>query len=147
MKKLDIGSRLRALREQKHLTQEDVGNRIGVTKATINRYETGEIDIKRTVAIKLARVLSTTPQYIMGWSTSASPTNRKKITIDKNIKKYFLLNDVGRSKVSAYINDLLCNPRYVITDETSGEMVAYDLDDMPEDEWQPKDAETTAIDC
>ncbi len=73
---MDIGSRLRALREQNQLTQEDVGKRIGVTKATINRYETGEIDIKRTVAIKLARVLSTTPQYIMGWDNNITTENK-----------------------------------------------------------------------
>lgn len=76
MNELDIGSRLRALREQNQLTQEDVGKRIGVTKATINRYETGEIDIKRTVAIKLARVLSTTPQYIMGWDNNITTENK-----------------------------------------------------------------------
>lgn len=69
---MNIGNRIRQLREQLALTQEDVGNRIGVTKATVNRYETGEIDIKRTIAIKLADVLNTTPAYIMGWEDNNS---------------------------------------------------------------------------
>lgn len=70
---MDIGNRLKILREQAHLTQEEVGNKIGVTKATVNRYETGEIDIKRTIAVKLAKVLNTTPAYIMGWEDEAHP--------------------------------------------------------------------------
>ena len=53
---MNIGQRLKQLRDEKQLTQEDVGNIIGVTKATVNRYETGEIDIKRTIAVKLSKV-------------------------------------------------------------------------------------------
>ena len=48
---MNIGDRIRNLREKCSLTQEEVGKKIGVTKATVNRYETGEIDIKRTIAI------------------------------------------------------------------------------------------------
>ena len=70
---MTIGSRLKSLREQNNMTQEDVGRKIGVSKATVNRYETGEIDIKRTVAIKLAEVFCTTPAYIMGWTDNSSP--------------------------------------------------------------------------
>lgn len=65
---MDIGKRLKALREEQNLTQEDVGNKIGVTKATVNRYETGEIDIKRTIAIKLGNLFNVSPAYIMGWT-------------------------------------------------------------------------------
>lgn len=72
VRKLNIGQRLKQLREEKKLTQEDVGNMIGVTKATVNRYETGEIDIKRTVAVKLSKVFDVSPAYIMGWEESPS---------------------------------------------------------------------------
>ena len=70
---MDIGNRIRHLRERAGLTQEEVGQRIGVTKATVNRYETGNIDIKRTIAIKLAEILNTTPAYIMGWTDNIEP--------------------------------------------------------------------------
>ena len=68
---MNIGDRIRNLREKCSLTQEEVGKKIGVTKATVNRYETGEIDIKRTIAIKLADVLNTTPHDI----ESPAPSN------------------------------------------------------------------------
>ena len=74
---MNIGERIKWLRAQKKLTQEYVGERMGVDKATIARYESGAIDIKRTVAIKLADILSSNPAYIMGWSDdpSSMPAN------------------------------------------------------------------------
>ena len=64
---MNIGLRIKSLRESNGLTQEELGKVIGVNKATVNRYETGVIDIKRTVAIKLAEALNTSPAYLMGW--------------------------------------------------------------------------------
>ncbi len=64
---MNIGQRIKSLRELNGLTQEELGKSIGVNKATINRYETGVIDIKRTIALKLAEALDTTPAYLMGW--------------------------------------------------------------------------------
>jgi len=64
---MNIGERIKSLRENRNLTQEQVGDFLGVNKATVQRYECGIIDIKRTTAIKLAEILGTTPSYIMGW--------------------------------------------------------------------------------
>ncbi|NCE74860.1 XRE family transcriptional regulator [Anaerotruncus sp. X29] len=69
---MNIGQRIKALRELRGLTLEQVGNYLNVNKATVQRYETGDIDIKRTVAIKLSEILNTTPSYIMGWTDDLS---------------------------------------------------------------------------
>lgn len=71
---MDIGARIKQLRERRGLTLEQVGEHVGVNKATVQRYESGEIDIKRNVAIKLAEVLGADPAYIMGW-TEELPDN------------------------------------------------------------------------
>lgn len=70
-------------------------------------------------------------------------TEKRKSPIDDNIKKYFNLNSTGKSKVGVYIDDLLCNPQYIDTDDTY-EIAAYDIDETPVDEWQPPETETTA---
>ena len=44
----DIGVRIKARRKDVGMTQEELGKKIGVTKATINKYETGVvINMKR----------------------------------------------------------------------------------------------------
>lgn len=66
-----IQERLRTRRLELGLTLEEVGEAVGVTKATIQRYESGEIkNLKSTTIEKLAAILKTTPEYLMGWEDS-----------------------------------------------------------------------------
>lgn len=63
-----IGDRIRARRKRLDLTQEELGKRVGVTKATINKYETGiVVNLRRPMIEKLAAALDTSPAYLMGW--------------------------------------------------------------------------------
>ena len=56
----DFGLRLRKLRENKHLSQEELGKRVGVTKGSIYRYENNVQSPSLETARKLAVVLGTT---------------------------------------------------------------------------------------
>lgn len=63
-----IGDRIRARRKHLDLTQEELGKRVGVTKATINKYETGiVVNLRRPMIEQLAAALDTSPAYLMGW--------------------------------------------------------------------------------
>lgn len=62
-----IGNKIKMLRKRRNMTQEELGDRIGVTKATINKYETGVVvNLRRPTIEKLARALDTSPAYLMG---------------------------------------------------------------------------------
>ena len=68
MNTMSTGERIRALRIQKGMSQEELGNRVGLKKAAINKYETGVVvNLKRSVIAKLADALQTSPAYLMGW--------------------------------------------------------------------------------
>ena len=63
-----MNNRIEELRKAADLTQEELGKKVGVTKATINKYEHGTVvNIKRSIIAKLAEVLNTTPSYLLGW--------------------------------------------------------------------------------
>ena len=67
---MTIGERIKLKRREKHLTLEQVGSKIGVSKQTVQRYETGQIEnIPLTRLSQLAKVLGTTPGYLMGWDS------------------------------------------------------------------------------
>lgn len=114
---MNIGQRLKQLREAKGFTQEDVGKMIGVTKATINRYETGEIDIKRTIAIKLAEVFNVSPAYIMGWEDNQNLYTFNNISPIKK-KKFPILGEIACGK------PIYCNEDYETYIEVSGDIHA-----------------------
>jgi transcriptional regulator with XRE-family HTH domain len=65
---MTTGERIKKARLELGMTQEELGEKVGVQKAAINKYETGiVVNLKRGVIVKLADVLNVTPEYLMGW--------------------------------------------------------------------------------
>lgn len=65
---MTTGERIYELRKKLNLTQAELGEKIGVQKAAIQKYEKGTVkNIKRDALIKLSEVLETTPEYLLGW--------------------------------------------------------------------------------
>lgn len=57
-----IGERIKILRTALNITQEELGNKVGVQRAAINKYEKGVVsNIKRDMQIKLADALRIDP--------------------------------------------------------------------------------------
>ena len=61
-----IGSRIKELRKQKGLTQQQLGDLINVTKVSISCYEKGNRTPNLETFIDLVNVLDTTPDYLLG---------------------------------------------------------------------------------
>lgn len=62
------GERIKARREALGLSVGELATRLNKNRATIYRYENGDIeDMPITVLEPLAKALNTTPAYIMGW--------------------------------------------------------------------------------
>ena len=63
-----MAKRIKALRQEKGLTLEQVADVVGVGKSTVRKWETGMIaNMKRDKIADLAKALGTTPAYLMGW--------------------------------------------------------------------------------
>ena len=62
---VDCSEKLRALREAKHLTQAQVAQKIGVSKAMISAYETATKVPSIEVLIRLSRLFGVTVDYLV----------------------------------------------------------------------------------
>lgn len=70
---MTIKDRLKSLRRANGLTLDDVAKKVGVSRQTIQRYESGVIsNIPSDNIEKLALALNTTPMEIMGWNTAGN---------------------------------------------------------------------------
>ena len=79
-----IGERIKQLRKEQKLTQEELGILLGVKKAAVAKYENGTVkNIKSENLIKLAEILGTTPEYILGWDNDDTQT--KQLPILSNV--------------------------------------------------------------
>ncbi|MBE6699243.1 MAG: helix-turn-helix transcriptional regulator [Ruminococcaceae bacterium] len=63
---VDFGSTLKKLRLQENLTQQELANRLGVTKSVVSYYELQERYPSPEILTKLASVFHVTTDYLLG---------------------------------------------------------------------------------
>lgn len=74
---------IRTRRSALNLTLDDIGRHVGVSGATVSRWENGEIEnIRRDKIAKLAEILQVTPAYLMGWEETIAQHEDKPIDDD-----------------------------------------------------------------
>ena len=66
---LPMGDIIRALRNERNISQEQLGKKIGVTRSMIALYESGERFPSLSALIKLSRALGVTTDYLLGVSS------------------------------------------------------------------------------
>lgn len=79
---MTTGERMKQRRKEIGFSAEKVAERLGVSPATIYRYEKGDIEkVPVDSLAELAKILQTTPAYLMGWEEQPTPAPAKKPTI------------------------------------------------------------------
>ena len=80
-----VGARLKQARESSHITLEEAGNRVGVHKSTVLRWENGDTEkIKLPIIESLATFYNVNPVWLMGYD----------VPMDREIKTDILGNPV-----------------------------------------------------
>ena len=65
-----MAKRIKELRLKNKLTLLEVANALGVSEATAQRYESGEIkNLKYDTIVALANLFKVSPGYLMGWES------------------------------------------------------------------------------
>ncbi len=113
---MTTGERIRQLRVEHQMTQEELGAKVGVQKAAIYKYENGlVVNLKRSILEKLAIALETTPTYLMGMEDKqdewCAPSEFSPIQT-KLLDAFDQLNDEGQTKAVEYVEDLVLTGRY-----------------------------------
>ena len=83
----DMAQRIKALRQEKGLTLEQVADIVGVGKSTVRKWETGMIaNMKRDKIASLAKALGTTPAYLMGWESTENQISPSELPLTEGEK-------------------------------------------------------------
>lgn len=68
---MTMGNRIRKRRKELNLSVEELARLLGKNRATVYRYENGNIEnLPTTVLLPIAKALNTTPAYLMGWENT-----------------------------------------------------------------------------
>ena len=113
-----IGKRIKSLREQLHMTQEELATYADTTKQTIYKYETGIVtNIPSDRIEAIASALNVSPAYLMGWDNliqdekTAPPETLGEAADEMNaiIEKLSLLSDEELDLLEQYVDKLLAS--------------------------------------
>lgn len=107
------GKKIHEARINANMTLEELGRLVGVSKATIKRYETGEISNIPSDRIEaIAKATGVTESFIMGWEHLKKENAAFHASILKDadllemIRKYSLLPESKRELVKNLIDGL-----------------------------------------
>ena len=70
--------RLKDLREDKDLKQEDVARFLNISQTNYSKYELGKINIPISSLIKLSEFYNTSVDYLLGLTTETKPYPRQR---------------------------------------------------------------------
>ena len=70
--------RIRSLREDKDLTQKQMGKILNMSQTGYNQYEIGKNDIPTKILIQLADFYNTSTDYLLGLTNEKKPYPRIK---------------------------------------------------------------------
>ncbi|MDV9583828.1 helix-turn-helix transcriptional regulator [Clostridioides difficile] len=145
LKMLEITNRIKNKRLELNMSYQDLANKTGLSKSTLQRYETGAIkNIPLDKLEILAHALDESPAFIMGWNEDCKQI---KIKENKLLSSFNALNDIGQNEAIKRVDELTQIGKYVnknhidtiaahnehLHEEGEIEKIYQDLDDM--DNW------------
>ena len=72
-----FGERLRELRTEKNASCEQLGKHLGVQRAAVAMWERGEREPKFEMLVAIAKLLGTTPNYLLGFDEAVNAIDLK----------------------------------------------------------------------
>ena len=113
------GTKIKELRLLADMSQEELGKRVGVQRAAINKYEKGSVtNIPLSTIEKIANVFNVSPTYIVGWNSDSGNPLAVEVKVLQGVKRfygadsvelledYIALNSQGKKRVHQYIQEI-----------------------------------------
>jgi transcriptional regulator with XRE-family HTH domain len=119
------GEKIRELRLMADMSQEELGKRVGVQRAAIQKYEKGTVsNIPLGTLEKIANVFNVSPTYLVGWGEIDHDKLSMEVRVIKGISVFYgepvvrlleiytSLSNVGQKKIIDYAEDI--EPTYIV---------------------------------
>lgn len=130
MTNIEIGNRIKYVRNLRNVTLDTIAQKVGVAKSTVQRYESGKIEsIKLPVIESIANALNVNPAWIVGKSDLMELPSQK---IPKIMQYYNQLNDLGKHEAIKRVEELTYLPQYSSSYEVNAAHERTDIE-IPED--------------
>lgn len=94
---MELQDLIKKRRQELHLTYEEIGKIVGVSKSTVRKWETGMIEnMRRDKILLLAKALKVSPAYLLGWEPDSNELvyeSSNEYSVKANLEKSDLYVD------------------------------------------------------
>ncbi|MDD6879270.1 MAG: helix-turn-helix transcriptional regulator [bacterium] len=106
-----FGSRLKQLRKDAHLTQTQVGEKVGVTKVSICCYENGTRLPSLDTLVDLANLFKVDVDYLLGNDTYVVADNDYEYSISMSKEELVFIKEIR--KYNKLHKDIVADPKRI----------------------------------
>lgn len=115
---MSIGEDIKRMRIEKNMTQQELGQKLGVSQQMIGQWETGKANPKKETIEKIAKALDVDPYSLYSFDMASEELekviNQKEAILLDNYRK---LNNPGQDKAIEQVELLTKIPEYQEKDE------------------------------
>ena len=84
---MTTGEKIKRLRKERNWTQDELGEKLGVKKAAINKYENGTVvNLKRETIYKLAKIFDIDPTWLLTEDDEWPPTPSIHALVNNSVR-------------------------------------------------------------
>lgn len=107
----DMGNRIKQKRTELGLSGEELGKILGVQRAAVSKWESGEVEnIKRSTIEAMAKLFKCSPSWLMGFDVSVEVSKPADLMLSEQAKRiaaYYMKLSPASQKAITDLTDLL----------------------------------------
>ena len=109
-----LGDRIANLRKELDINQKELASKVGITEASLSRYENNLREPKSEIIVRLAKALETSTDYLLGVNDNTKISKEDKLIIEnlsvsektkKLLEKIYSLEKEDREAIEKMIDN------------------------------------------
>ena len=122
---MSFGNRLRNLRLQNNMTQEDLSKKLNVSRATVGRYETDERFPDKNILKEIANIFDVSTDYLLERTNNPHICSNSERSSDKTNNAYY---EIEEQIIQRLILEGLINIGEPVPKEIFENIIKYGID-------------------
>ncbi|MCC0658841.1 helix-turn-helix transcriptional regulator [Clostridioides sp. ZZV14-6154] len=109
-----LGDRIAKLRKELDINQKELATKVGITEASLSRYENNLREPKSEIIVRLAKALKTSTDYLLGINENTKINRENKLIIEslsvsektkQLLEKIYSLEEEDREAIEKMIDN------------------------------------------
>lgn len=81
---MKVGKRLKQLREELNMTQKELADKLGISRAAVGLYEQGKRNVDNDTLLKLSEIFNVSADYLLGNTDIKTPVDKISSALSDN---------------------------------------------------------------